>query len=548
MQHLGTPAAEAWTRGPIAATLANVPLSMSVVTELRRTRRSRRLGDTEWFDLAYHVYLAGIFGGSAIIIASDYVGDTPLDTGTVDDVLQYGPAVLGIIVAVTVLSGLRAGATGGPVSVERADVRHLLLAPVSRASVLRIPTMQRLRASIGGGVIAGGVAGLLAAQRIPGTAPAWTLSGAAFGACVGAVAIAAAALAHEFRLGRWQAASIGTALLAWQGWAAASESVIGPFDGLGSLALWGNRQEPTDLVGVAIILAGAALAVGFSGRLRPEHLARRSALVSQLRFAVTTQDLRTVVLLRRQLRQERLRSRPWIPRSPASGGPTRAVIRRGVSGLDRLPIARLLRLAVLGGAAGAAAGLTARGTTSAAIACGILLFVLGLDLVEPLSQEVDHPDLTMTLPRSDGWLHERLLVAPLALAVPAALVGAAVCSLVAPASATAAFVLAVPIVWVGITGAVVNVVRDSDAGPSAESLIMPPEMAGFRDVARIAIPVVVASVGVLAILAVRWQPDAGMVARVLIGLALFLVLMRWWIVHRIDLKERRERFIAGANV
>ena len=43
-----------------------------------------------------------------------------------------------------------------------------------------------------------------------------------------------------------------------------------------------------------------------------DALARRSSLVAQLRFAVTMQDLRTVILLRRQLNQEQTRGSPWV--------------------------------------------------------------------------------------------------------------------------------------------------------------------------------------------------------------------------------------------
>ena len=44
-----------------------------------------------------------------------------------------------------------------------------------------------------------------------------------------------------------------------------------------------------------------------------DALARRSSLVAQLRFAVTMQDLRTVILLRRQLNQEQTRGRSVDP-------------------------------------------------------------------------------------------------------------------------------------------------------------------------------------------------------------------------------------------
>jgi hypothetical protein len=151
------------------------------------------------------------------------------------------------------------------------------------------------------------------------------------------------------------------------------------------------------------------------------------------------------------------------------------------------------------------------------------------------------------MPVQGGWLHERLLAAPAVLAVPLALIGASVCSLVHDGSAPAAFVLAVPITWAGIGGAVVNTVRDDHTPTGGESPIVPPEMAGFRDLMRLVVPVVVSGVGTLAILAVRARPDVGVVLRSLLGLALYLLLVRWWLVHRVDLRQRWRTLLDGAT-
>ena len=80
-----------------------------------------------------------------------------------------GPAVLGAAVAVAVALGLRSGSDGGPVSVESPDVRHLLLAPLPRRTVLARPVVQRLRTMAFGGALAGGIAGQLASRRLPGS-------------------------------------------------------------------------------------------------------------------------------------------------------------------------------------------------------------------------------------------------------------------------------------------------------------------------------------------------------------------------------------------
>ncbi len=39
----------------------------ATLAELRRTRRLRRLGDIEWFDVAYRAYLFALGGGAATI-------------------------------------------------------------------------------------------------------------------------------------------------------------------------------------------------------------------------------------------------------------------------------------------------------------------------------------------------------------------------------------------------------------------------------------------------------------------------------------------------
>jgi hypothetical protein len=78
----------------------------------------------------------------------------------------------------------------------------------------------------------------------------------------------------------------------------------GPLTLLGRLAVWPDHVDLWPLV-----LAAATVMLGVGLRrldgVSLEALQRRSSLVGQLRFAVTVRDLRTVMLLRRQLSQER---------------------------------------------------------------------------------------------------------------------------------------------------------------------------------------------------------------------------------------------------
>ncbi|MGZ8804957.1 MAG: DUF6297 family protein, partial [Microbacterium sp.] len=501
------------------------------LSDLRRTRRTRRLGDVEWFDLAYRVYLAAIFGGSAVIVLSDQVGDEEATRAQVISVFGDGPAVLGMVAVLAAALALRSGSDGGPLSIEAADVRHLMLAPIERRTVLTRPLVQRFRSAAFTAATVGGVGGVLAAQRLPGSAAAWTASGAAAGALVGVVFVAIATITHAVRAPRPLATALAAALVVWQS-VAIVRDVPGPGDRFGQLALWGNEQRAGDLVSVGVTLALAVVAWRLVGRLRVEPLARRGDLVSQLRFAVTMQDLRTVVLLRRQLRNERPRRKPWLGLRPAVGSARGAVWRRSWRGIARTPAGRLGRMAGLAAGIGLAAVAVLRGTTPAFVAMGVLLFLLGLEAVEPLSQEIDQPGLTDGLPLARGWLHIHLLVAPAGLLVPFAALGAGVVAVFEPDAAAAAFTLAVPVALLGMAGAVVSTVRDAPDPVAAESAFVPPEFAGFGDAMRVVIPVAISTLGALPVLVAREQPGSATIARSIVGIALVVTATSWWVTRR----------------
>ena len=504
----------------------------------------RRLGELEWFEVAYRVYLFALVGGGVVLWLSGLVGDEPATPAQVADVLERGPAVLGLGVAIAVALGLRSGSDGGPVSVEAADVRHLLLAPVSRRTVLARPAWQRLRAVAFGGAIVGAIGGELAARRLPGTGAAWALSGAAAGAATGAAFVAVAVLAHVARLPRWAATGLAAVVLAAQAGAAAGWWP-GPGNTIGSLALWGMRQEPVDLVGAAVVVALAALAVAVAGRLRVEPLVRRADLVSQLHFAVTMQDLRTVVLLRRQLRGERARSRPWVRVTPVAA--RHPVWRRSWRGLLRYPVSRLVRMAMLAVAAGAAAVAVLRGTTPALVGVGVALYLLALDAVEPVSQEIDHPDRTDGLPIARGWLLARLLTAPAVALVPFALIGAATVAALEPDAVVFAFALCIPLTLIGACGAVVSVVRDAPdplSPPVASSVAIPPEFAGFTTTLRLLWPLAISTLAGLGVLWVREQPTVGTAARVAVSAVLVVAAATMWVRRRDEWRARIRAFLA----
>lgn len=529
--------------------------AVSALRDLRRKRQLNRLGSLDWFDAAYRVYLFGGFGGGGVLWLSSSVGDGVVSASTADTVVRHGPAVLGLLAALVLLAGVRGGAQGGPLALEAADVAHVMLAPVDRRVALRRPAVQRLRSAAFAGALAGAVVGQLAARRLPGSLVAWAAGGALYGATVALGWIGLGLLAHTLRVPRWIATSAGLSLLAWQGAAVVWPRLPGPLDNVGSLGLWGWRQHPVDLV--PVVLAVVAVVAGFVllRRISLDALARRSSLVAQLRFAVTMQDLRTVVLLRRQLNQEHSRRRPYVRLGSAGASPsfTRHVWRRGWHGLLRFPVTRLVRMAALAAGMGVLQAAVVRGTTPAFIGTAVLGFVLGLEAMEPLSQEIDQPDRADSLPVPRGELLYRHLLAPAVLLIPFSFIAGLAAWLALGATGDGlvpAAVLALPTVWGGCLGGVVSIVRDAPdpTGGSSQAAFMPPEMVGFSSAIRLLWPIIVGSLATCTVLLPRLalrQGDStvGAAVRGALGCLLLTALVAYWVRVRDKVRASVRRFM-----
>ena len=567
------------------AVVPDAPTAKATLTELRRTRQRRRLGDTDWYDIAYRVYLFALVGLTLVVWVSDAIDGAIGDEIDTADLLARGPSLIGLIVVVAFALGLRSGADGGPIAVEVADVRHVLLAPIGRRTVMLRPVAQRLRAAAFALALGGGVLGQLIATEVEGSRAAWAAACAAFGAITGVTFVATAVLAHTSRLPRWAASALAVGAVAWQAavaWGIWNDTTTGlarvaPGNLAGRLALWGISQRPIDVIAIVIAVAMAAAALWFGGQLRVEALARRGELVSQLRFAATVQDLRTVVQLRRQLRSEVLRSRPWGQRrptkrpapsnaptsnapkgrvaavtpasaaAPSSDGPPAGarpsiVWRRDSRSLRRLPASRLVRIMLLAALGGAGAALTVSASPLFGLLLLAALFFAGLESLEPLSQEIDRPDLTDGIPIPRGWIYAHHLVASAVLLVFVALIGAGVALALDPDLGPFAFAVAIPMVWAGAMGPVVVTVLDAPTTPSpttllgtprdAETSFVPPEFAGFSTALRTLLPVVLSVVGTAPVFVARFVGDAASVGRSVIALTLFIAVVVLWVRRR----------------
>jgi hypothetical protein len=524
---------------------------LDVLYDLRRRRKRHRLGDIEWFDAAYRVYLVALFGGGTVLWISSAIGDETISAHAVADVAKNGPALIGMVTMLALLAGLRGGAQGGPLALEAPDVTYVMLSPVDRMRALLRPVTQRARSAASLGAVFGAIVGQLAGRRLPGTPFAWAASGAAFGVATALLWAGAALIAHAIRLPLWIATSLGLAGFAWQS-AALAWHLPGPANQFGSLAMWGWRQHPIDLAAALIAVIVLLVGVGMLQQTSLDALARRSSLVAQLRFAVTMQDLRTVILLRRQLNQEQTRGRPWLRVPRWISHP---IARRGIASVARFPATRLVRMTAFAAMAGVLQAMVMRGTTPALIGTAFMLFILGLEAMEPLSQEVDQPDRTDSLPIERGELLVRHLLAPAFALIPFAVVAAvsAVVVLGTSRAIAPAAILALPTVLAGAAGGVVSIVRDApDPTKNTQQTFVPPEMAGMSSALRVGLPILVSAIAASTILLVRHAERSGTSAtgaalRGAIAASLLVFLVSYWVRRRDQWRRKFRQFMSDGQ-
>ncbi len=541
---------------------------------LHRARRRNRLAAVDRFEALYNVYLAGLLGSLTVVGLSNLAGDRQVDAGELRAVGQHGPAVVGMVAAVAVAVGIRSGGRGGPLALPPADVRHVLLAPVDRTVALRTPALRQLRYGLFAGSAVGAVVGVNTSHRLPRPALAWVATGAAVGAVVAAAALGMALVVSGRRTGRALSGLAALTVLAWSGLDLWRGSTTSPLSFLGGLALAPLRLRGVDLLGLVPLLAVplGLLAVGGTSLEAAED---RGRLVGQLRFAATLGDVRTVLVLRRQLAQEQPRGRPWVrvggrlaraggrPAAGVTGAtgpggtaapvpkpPLRLAVRRSLQNLSRWPAGRLVRLVVLAGAAGLLAAGAWAGTTLLVVPAGLCAYVAALDAIEPLAQQLDHPDREEATPRAAGALRVLLLVVPMAALSLLGLVGILAAVAVGAPVATA-FAVGLPAaIATGVLaccGAAVSTMKGPDLPEDAAMLT--PEIAGTKAIFRMGFPPLCAILGLVPVLAGqaaarRGLPPGPVAVQLLLPLlGLLGALTLAWVRFREELKA----FLAEAG-
>ena len=511
------------------------------------------MGNVAWGDLAYRVYTTALAVLVLTVFASGLVGDQRLTPAQAVTVGQQGPIWAGLLMGVALLVGVRSGVRSGPLALEAGDVHHLLLGPLDRSSVLRVPAVSMLAYTAAGATAVGGLSGELLSQRLPGSSAAWLASGALFGFTTAVLAMGAAMVTASRRLRRPVPELIAVALLAWSLADLFDAVPSAPLTHLGRIVFWPIHFEAWPLGGIAAALAVAVAGVLLIGGLSVEAARRRTQLVGQLRFAVTQQDLRSVLLLRRQLAAETPRHRSLIGHLPQALGRRMPVFTRDLQSLLRWPTVRIVRVVVLLVGAALALRATYSGTTPLILVAGALTFVAALDATEPLAQEVDHPTLLNSYPKPAGVVLVQHLAAPVLamLVVGAVALGVAYGVDPDPDVLVIGAITLVSGAFAAVAGASISVVSEV-ALDRSETAVFSPEVAGPTVVIRTLWPPAVAMIGLLPVLLAQRAMRAGnSVTAPAITVAVFAVALAGmvflWVRYRADMHEAAGLSAKGAN-
>ncbi|MCC5953669.1 MAG: hypothetical protein JJU45_16375 [Acidimicrobiia bacterium] len=472
-------------------------VGLDALAALRAGRRAAARRHVDWIDALYRVYIAGLGGLGAIVALSALLPSDPLDDRQLALVAEHGPGAIGVVVSLGLWAALRSGGRGGPLALEPAMVAHELGSPLPRPLVLRSPALRLIRfwafAGACGGVIVG-----LSARQLPIDLAEATGTAAVAGAAVGTVAALCGLGASGHRWSIRRANLVGGALTATAVVAVAVPDllVMSPPVVLGA-ALLTSLPGTVDPVGSPEAIASVVAAVGAVvalavwalrglGGLSVEAARRRAGLVDQLRFAVTLQDVRTVVLVRRALTQEAPRTRPafgvpawgWLP----------PPVRRGLRGLARAPLGRWGQLVAAGVVAGLAMAAAWHGAVAVLVVAVVALHFAALDATDALAQEVDHPVRWASLGGLPGnvllW-HLPVAALPM-LATYAVATGTA--ALLVPTDVVTALapMLVLPVVAASITSGALSAALG--APDHARMALLGPDLMGAAMMARMVLP------------------------------------------------------------
>ncbi len=250
-----------------------------------------------------------------------------------------------------------------------------------------------------------------------------------------------------------------------------------------------------------------------------------------------------MMVLRRQLAADLPRSRPWIKVKRGPGKAHFPIWQRGWRGVLRWPLPRVLRIVGFGVAAGFLIHGLYSGTIPLLVPAGLVLWIAGLDSVEPLAQETDHPGRRDAYPMDEGHLMVRHLPVSAVVAVVVGLVAAGTAAALSRVTTTTEvlFIAAVPMALAGCAGATVSVLMGAPK-PFDDFALASPEFAGMRTILRTIWPPLLACAGMVPIVLAYNASNhhhnpvaAGRASAPGLVVALF-ALVAGWVRSRADIK------------
>ncbi len=477
-------------------TRSDRPGQLKSLRTLRRRRRSTRR-----LDRLYRSYVTTLLGSFACYLAIGVLDEARPTPATIDAIVAEGPRWVSLATAALIAGGIRSGLAGGPLLASPMDLQHVYLAPLGRAQVVAGPLGRLIAWSVTIGVVLGAAVGEIGSRQLPGRGILWVVGFALAGAA-GVMSALAAALLSTRITHRWIANLVAATLVGWAAVEVTLGSAASPTYVVGQLAFVATEGWAPRLT-LPLIVAPVLLALGWKNRgfVSLERARRRGRQVALFKFALSQQDLRTLLLLRREMSLEEPRGRPWVRLPKALQLGARApVLLRDLRSYLRWPAARVARFLLLGLLAGAGLAAVWSGASVALAGAGLAAYLAALETIEPLSQELDHPTLLELAPLGRGaviaWHIAGALLALLPLYLPIGLIATALSS--DPRLGISLLVAAIP-----SAGAAVAAAGVTSRGPGEGGTFMPEEAQGLRLLIRLAWPPALATIGFLPVLVAR---------------------------------------------
>ncbi len=378
-----------------------------------------------------------------------------------------------VVWLLAIFFGIRSGSRGGPLGLLASEIQMVLLSPYPVERFLRSKLAVSLRHSLFVGLVAGGAIGVSLAHLLA-SRNAWqsTAAGVGFAIVVAISYQASAAIVSGSRARAVYFGSVEAILLAIGGLFVVLDPKqlvdLAP-GGLIMMAGFGERiAVVSGTLLFALLFCGVVVGLGIFlvPGVDPELLQRRAKLIGIIRFAATFRDFRTVALMRRSLVGDKIR-----PRTPLTERFRRLVFERApdlwrsLVPTLRWGYSKVFRVVLLEGVVFASAKYAVDTSPLLAIPGIIAGWLVGIELTDALSQEVDHPEVVSLSPTERGRVERILVLGPalagLVLAIPSfILVGILPGGL---ENTIMALLVAIPILSSGLVGAGISALGKSGA-------------------------------------------------------------------------------------